>query len=91
MKLIFASLRILRPLCLFKSSKFNVEKFDIIFANWYSRNSINRDQDDYTVIYFAKIILALILQNLNFRKNIYIYIRNLQITCFKMINNLFTL
>ena len=35
MKPIFANLRILRPLCLFKSSKFNEEEFlNIIFANW---------------------------------------------------------
>ena len=27
----------LRPLCLFKSGKFNEEKFDIVFADWYSR------------------------------------------------------
>ena len=35
MKSIVANLRIFRPLCLFKSSKFYEEKFDIIFANWY--------------------------------------------------------
>ena len=29
----------LRPSCLFKSSKFYEDKFDIIFANWYSRKS----------------------------------------------------
>ena len=56
MKQIFANLRILRALCLFKSSKFNEEKFDIIFANWYTRKSTNRHKDDYTIIYFAKII-----------------------------------
>ena len=67
MKPIFANLRISRPLCLFKSSKF----YDIIFANWYCRKSTNRHKDDYTIIYFAKIILAFILQNLNFRENIY--------------------
>ena len=66
MKPIFANLRILRPLCLFKSSKFNQEKFNIIFANWYSGKSTNRDKD-------AKIIEALILQNLNFSENIYIF------------------
>ena len=48
MKPIFANLRILRPLSLFKSSKFNEEKCDIIFANWYSRKSTNRHNDDYT-------------------------------------------
>ena len=94
MKQIFANLRILRSLWLFKSSKFNEEKFNIIFANSYSGKSTNRHKDDYTIIYFAKIIQALTLQNLNFRENIqiyiYIYIRNLQITCFKMINNLIT-
>ena len=47
-------LGILRPMCLFKSSKFNVEKFDIIFAN--CRKSTNRHKDDYTIIYFAKTI-----------------------------------
>ena len=62
MKPIFANLRFLRPLCLFKSSKFNEEKFDIIFANWYSRKSKNRHKDDNTIIYFEKIIQALILQ-----------------------------
>ena len=74
MKPIFANLRISRSLCLFKSSKFYEEKFDIIFANWYIRKSTNRQKYDYTIIYFAKIILAFILQNLNFRENIYIYI-----------------
>ena len=64
MKPIFANLRITKPLCLFKSSKFYEEKFDI--ADWYSRKSTNRHKDDYTIIYFAKIILAFILQNLNF-------------------------
>ena len=77
MKPIFSNLRISRPLRLFKSSKFYEEKFDIIFANWYSRKSTNRHKDDYTIIYFAKIILAFILQNLSFRKkNIYTEIRN---------------
>ena len=33
MKPIFANLGILRPSCLFKSSKYNEEKFDTIFAN----------------------------------------------------------
>ena len=56
MEQIFTNLGILRPLCLFKSSKFYEEKFDIIFANWYSRKSTNRHKDDYTIIYFAKII-----------------------------------
>ena len=42
--------------CLFKSSKFNEEKFNIIFANWYSGKSTNRHKNDYTIIYFAKII-----------------------------------
>ena len=54
MKSIFANLRILRPLCLFESSKFYEEKFDIIFANGYSKKSTNRRNDDYTIIYFAK-------------------------------------
>ena len=81
MKPIFANFRILRPLRLFKSSK-----FDIIFANWYSRKSTNRHKDDYTIIYFAKIIETFIKY---FEKE-NIYIRNLQIICFKMINNLFT-
>ena len=71
MKPIFANLRILRPLCLFKSNKLNEQKFGIIFENWYSRKSTNRHKDDYTITYFAKIIQALILQNLNFR-DIYI-------------------
>ena len=56
MKPIFANLRILRPLCLFESSKFNEEKFNIIFENWYSRKSTKRHKDDYTIIDFAKII-----------------------------------
>ena len=34
-----------------KRSKFYEEKFDIIFAK-----SRNRHKDDYTLIYFAKII-----------------------------------
>ena len=73
MKLIFANLRILRPLCLFKSRKFYKEKFDTIFANWYSKKSTNRHKDDYTIIYFAKIIKAFIkLQNLNISRKIYI-------------------
>ena len=38
-----------------KSSKFNEEKFDIIFSNLYSRKSTNRHKDDYTIIYFEKI------------------------------------
>ena len=67
MKPIFANLRISRLLCLFKSSKFYEEKFDIIFANWYGRKSANRQKDDSTTIYFAKTILASIAQNLNFR------------------------
>ena len=54
MKPIFANLKILRPLCLFVSSKFYEEEFDIIFANWYSRKSTNRHKDDYTIIHFAK-------------------------------------
>ena len=54
MKTIFANLRILKPLCLFKSSKFNEEKFNIIFANWYSGKSTNRHKDDYTIIYLRK-------------------------------------
>ena len=73
MKPIFANLRISRPLCLFKSSKFYERKFDKIFADWYSRKSTNRHKDDYTIIYFAKIILAFILQNFNFREKKYIY------------------
>ena len=75
MKTVFANLRILRPLCLFKSSKFYEEKFDIIFANWYSRNSTNRHKDDYTIIYFAKIIQAFTLQNFkNFaKKDLYLF------------------
>ena len=56
MKPIFANLRILRPSCLFKSGKINEEKFNIIFANWYSGKSTNRHKDHYTIIYFAKII-----------------------------------
>ena len=56
MKLILANLRILRPLCLFKSSKFDEEKFNIMFANCYSGKSTNRHKDDYAIIYFAKII-----------------------------------
>ena len=74
MKPIFANLRILRPLCLFESSKFYEEKFYIIFANWYYKKSTNRHKDDYTIIYFAKIILAFILQNSNFREYKYILI-----------------
>ena len=68
MKPIFANLRISRPLRFFKSSKFYEGIFDIIFANWYSRKPTNRGKNDYTIIYFAKIILAFILQNLNFRE-----------------------
>ena len=56
MKEVTCEAKIMRPLCLFKSSKFYGEKFDIIFANWYSRKYANRHKDDYTIIYFAKII-----------------------------------
>ena len=56
MKPIFADFRILRLLCLFKSSKFYEEKFDIIFENWYRRKSTKRHKDDYAIIYSAKII-----------------------------------
>ena len=73
MKPIFANLRILVHLCLFKSSKFYEEKFDVIFANWFCRKPTNRHKDDYTIIYFAKIIQAFVkLQNLNISR-IYIY------------------
>ena len=47
-------LRILRPLCLFKSNKFYEEKFHIIFSNWYSTKSTNRHKDDYTINIFRE-------------------------------------
>ena len=92
MKPIFANLKISRPLCLFKSSKFYEEKFDIIIANWYGRKSTNRHKDDHTIIYFEEYHFRVHIAKFKFSwKYIHIYIRNLQITCFKMINNLFIL